>query len=187
MASVMFDSDDPAALAHPLCAGARVATYADLLTPAIVEQFTGRLVVIDRGQGDPLNLAHVADIESALMSPATGAAKIRQWSGEGRPYITAYHDRAQWAVVDAVLGDLHPWNWVATLDGTANPAGKWPAVVQIADETKLGFHADLSIVWNELWCPLPAGVLPAQLAALKKLAAHVAPGFEQVIQALEAF
>lgn len=183
----MFDSDEPQVLADPRFAGCRVATYADLMTPQLVTEFAGRLVVIDRGRGDPMGLATVADCESALLSVAQTVAKVHQWTQEGRPYITVYHDRALWAELDAALGTVRPWNWVATLDGTFNPEGRYPAAVQIVDETKVGLHVDVSVVWNEAWHPVQAAITAAQVLALKQLAAQVAPEFAQIIHILESF
>lgn len=185
--SFMFDSDQPQALADPRFAGCRVATYADLMTAQLAAQFAGRLVVIDRGYGDPMGLATVADCEPALLSVAATVDKVHQWTREGRQYITVYHDRALWAELDAALGTIRPWNWVATLDGTMNPEGRYPAAVQIADESKIGMHVDVSVVWQEAWHPMPAAPEAAQLAALKQLAAQVAPGLAQVVHILESF
>ena len=150
----MFDSDNLAALAPPLTNGAIVATYADIITPAFATEFKGRLVVIDRGHGDPLNLASVADMETGALSIAEGVAKIRQWEAEGRPFPTGYVNRAEWPAFDHALGTTHAFHWVATLDGTLLPDGKRPDVVQFAGEAALGFHADASLVWNAGWHPI---------------------------------
>lgn len=169
MPSVMFDSDDPAVLLSDHCKGSRVATYADLLTADLVRQLGKRLSVIDRGQGDPLGLATIADIEPGLLTVEQGVAKIRQWITEGRHQPTAYSDRTDWPAIVTALGPLKPFHWIATLDGTANPDGKYPAVVQALGEAKLGFHADMSIVWDDLWHPLPMRVDGNTVDQLKKL------------------
>jgi hypothetical protein len=150
----MFDSDDTTIIAGPHCAGARVATYADLLTPQLASALLGRLAVIDRGHGDPLNMAHIADIEPGLLTVAEGAAKVRQWHAEGRPFPTAYCNRNDWPAVTAALTGVPHSTWIATLDGTLLPDGQRPDIVQAFGEAAVGFHADMSIVWNDGWHPV---------------------------------
>lgn len=169
MPALMFDSDEPDVLLQPFLAGCRVATYADLMTPALVKAFGPRLIVIDRGHGDPLGLATVADIEPGLLSVAAGVAKIHQWITEKRPSPAAYHDRNDWAAVAAGLQGTTARHWVATLDATANPNNSRPAAVQILGENHLGFHADMSIIWDDTWHPVPATVPTPELAQLKHL------------------
>lgn len=184
MPSLMVDTDQPAVLADPRCNGLRVATYADLITHAMVRQFADRLVVIDRGLGDPLGLATVADIEDGLLTVAEGADKIRHWTAQGRQYITAYHDRALWAEVTTAVAPLKPWNWVATLDGTLNPDGKYPAAVQFAGEAQAGFHVDVSLVWQDAWHPLSDPFDAGQLARLRILAAQAVAAVQAVDTAI---
>lgn len=186
MASIMFDSDNPAVLADARCTNSRVATYADLITPQHVAVFAGRLVVIDRGRGDPLNLATVADIEDGALSIADGAALIAKWTQEGRPYPTAYHDRANWQAINDALLHIGGWHWIATLDGTLVPEGHYPAVVQFAGEQVAGFHVDVSIVWNEGWHPQADGINPGQLARLQQLATQAENSVHAVLKAAMA-
>ena len=183
MTSLMFDSDNPEDLANPLFDGCRVATYADLMTPALVAQFAGRLIVIDRGHGDPMNLAHVVDIESGAYSVDSGAARIKEWNSDGRGHVAAYVDRSDWDAVLSACLPVRPYMWIATLDGTLDPDGKWPSAVQFAPATSIGIHVDVSIVYDEGWVPLPAPVNAQQLAAvrsdvasLETLAASIAQG-----------
>lgn len=171
MVSVMFDSDEPDILLATGLQGCRVATYADLLTPALVVQFGPRLVAIDRGLGDRLGLATVVDIEPNADSIARAAALIRQWTTERRPSPTAYHDRAIWGQVNTAVAGTGCHHWVATLDGTASPDGMRPSVVQILGANQVGFHADLSIVWDESFHPLAPMSDTAQVLKLKQLAA----------------
>jgi hypothetical protein len=156
MTSLMFDSDDPSVLMNNLLNGCRVATYADLLSAELVSQFAGRLIVIDRGHGDPMNLAHVVDIESGAYSVDTGAAKIQQWNKEGRGHIAAYVDRADWNAVLTLCLPVKPYMWIATLDGTLDPSGKWPTAVQFNGASTIGIHVDVSIVYDETWVPITA-------------------------------
>lgn len=147
----MFDSDDPAVLELPIFNDSRVATYADLITPAIVAKFGRRLAVIDRGHGDPMNLAHIVDVESGALTIEQGAAKIRQWVAEHRPWPTAYVNRSNRAPMKAALGSVDPYWWVATLDGTMNVDDSYTALVQFAGEDKIGLHVDVSVVYHTGW------------------------------------
>jgi len=158
--SLMFDSDRPADLATIQFVPARVATYADLLTPALVAQFGPRLAVIDRGLGDPMNRAHIVDVESGALSVASGAARIKQWANEGRRYLTVYVNRSGWDQAEAACLPVRPYMWIATLDGTLNPKGKFPHLTQFAGENMLGLHADVSVVWDEGWLPQTQLVKP---------------------------
>lgn len=151
MPQLMFDSDDPAVLADPMFNDCRVATYADLLTPEIVNRFAGRLAVIDRGKGDPMSRAHIADIEPGALSQEEGAAKCRQWVSEGRRYVTAYVNRSERDAVKALLGSVPVTWWVATLDGNMNVDDQYTAIVQFAGEAVLGKHVDISIVYHTGW------------------------------------
>lgn len=168
----MFDSDQPAVLTEAITTGCRVATYADLLTPELVRQFTGRLVVIDRGLGDPLDRASVADCEAGALTIAQAAERVRLWHAAGRRWPTVYHDRADWPAVAEACKGLAYWNWVATLDGTLNPDGRRPAVVQFAGASRVGAHTDVSVVWNDSWHPLPV----PQLAGLRDKLTAAADG-----------
>jgi hypothetical protein len=176
MARLMFDSDDLSVLLTAHCDDALVATYADLVTPQFIDQMGWRLVVIDRGAGDPHGVATVADIEPGLLTVAQGEEKIRQWIEEGRPYPTAYHDRAQWAEVNAALAGVSFAHWVATLDGTLVPSGYYMAAVQFAKESMLGFHADMSVVWADGWHPSPPPPSASALAEAENLAGQLANG-----------
>lgn len=184
MTRVLFDSDEPAVLVNPAKAGVLVATYADLLTPEIIAELGPMLLVIDRGQGDPHGLATIADIEPGLLSVAAGAAKIRQWVSEHRAFPTAYHDRNDWAAVSQALNGVPSSHWVATLDGTCNPGITRPAAVQILGADKVGFHADLSIVWDDHWHPAAAGATAAEVAAVKSALALASGSFSELEHAV---
>ena len=184
MPALMFDSDNPAVLLTPAAEGCRIATYADLLTPSIVAAAGPRLLVIDRGSGDPLGKATIADIEPGILSVAEGAAKIRQWISEGRRYPTAYHDRNLAADVSGALAGVHYWTWLATLDGTVDPAGYTAHVVQAFPSTAIGFHADMSIVWDDAWNPLPSGPAAAAVLAVKQAAARALAPLTALEQAI---
>lgn len=172
MPGLLFDTDTPELLTEPRFAACRVATYADLVTPALCQELRGRLVVIDRGLGDPMGLASVADIEPGALTVASAAERMHAWQQQGRPFVTAYHDRAVQQDVDQATAGMGIFNWVATLDGTLLPDGRTRAAVQFAGAASLGFHADLSIVWDDSWHPLPAAPPPVLVADIKHFAAE---------------
>lgn len=180
MPRLMIDSDDTALLLQPRFAGMTLGAYADIVTPEQVAQAAGRMVVIDRGLGDPHAIATVADIEPGAHTVESGAALVKQWDAEHRPFPTAYHDRAQWEAVNAALEGVKFAHWVATLDGTLVPSGYYMAVVQFAPAAVLGFHADMSIVWDDGWHPMPGAPSPVALADLEHVAAVVAQGAAQL-------
>lgn len=186
MPGLMFDSDDPSVLLQSFLSGCRIATYADLVTPAILSEAGARLIVIDRGQGDPHGLATVADIEPGALSVADGTNRIRQWIAEDRPYPTAYHDRDIWAQIDGALGGLPYHHWVATLDSTMSPDGKRPDVVQFAGASAVGFHADVSVVWNDEWRAVPGLPTAAQVAKVKAIANMVTSSLAALPGAIKA-
>lgn len=173
MVSIMVDSDDPAVLQNNLFYNCRVATYADLLTPELVASFGGRLAVIDRGHGDPLNLAHILDVESGAWTVEAAGAKIKEWNSQGRGHIMGYVNRSNWQPLMEACAPVKPYQWIATLDGTLNPDGQYPSVVQFAGEAAIGLHVDVSIVYDENWFPLPAGVDAQQLASVRAAVAQL--------------
>jgi hypothetical protein len=89
MVRIMFDSDDPGLLAELHRAGEiqLAATYADLMTRALAAQFGAGLLVIDRGQGDPMGLATAGDFERGALKPADAPA-----------WWDAHHDRGDLTV-----------------------------------------------------------------------------------------
>lgn len=169
--SFMFDSDDPAVLEDAMFAGCRVATYADLMTPALVARFAGRLVVIDRGHGDPMNLAHVVDVESGALSIAQGAERIKAWNAGHRGHVAVYASRSNLAALLEACAPVKPYQWVATLDGTMNPDGRYPTAVQFQGENAIGKHVDVSVVYDENWVPLGAQLTPIEVHSLQTDAA----------------
>jgi hypothetical protein len=185
MPGLMFDSEDVSVLTAVRLAGCRVATYADLMTRELQAALAGRLVVIDRGLGDPLAIATVADIEPGALTVAQGVSVMRQWLSEGRAGVTAYHDRSEWPAVNQQLGPTVVYHWVATLDGTANPLGEYPDVVQVLAAKSLGFAADLSVVWQDNWHPVPQYPTQAQIEAVVRLADTYAPGFADLMTAVK--
>lgn len=186
MPALMLDSDQPAVLLESRFANLRIATYADLVTPEIIAAAGPRLKVIDRGSGDPHGLATIADVERGVLSVAEGVAKVRQWLEEKRPQPTIYHNRSTWEEINKAADGLDYTHWVATLDGTMVPSGYYMAVVQAWGAAALGFHADMSIVWDDGWHRLPGGPPAAQLDTLRAVAETVARGGAQLLADIRA-
>jgi hypothetical protein len=154
MVRIMFDSDDPGLLAELHRAGEiqLAATYADLMTRALAAQFGADLLVIDRGQGDPMGLATAGDFERGALKPADAPA----WWDEhhDRGDLTVYADRSTMPALVRELGPHRPaWRWWATLDGTMRIDRNPGAMVQFASSAMTGFHADATIIYNPRWRP----------------------------------
>lgn len=162
-----------------------MATYADIITPAFMSAAHGRWAAIDRGTGDPHNVATIADIEPGALSVASARAKIVQWNAEHRPFPTAYHNRSIWGEVNTELKGISYSHWLATLDGTLVPDGYYMAAVQFAGERTLGFHADMSIVWADNWKPIPESAPSVPVAGLKTLAAQATAALANLTAAVD--
>lgn len=157
-----LDSDD--LHAFPVDVAPILLTYSDLFpTRAELVMFemkhpNSKVVLIDRGLGDPTGLASVADVERlALTLP-----QLRQWFERKKAamvrFLTAYSDRNTLPGVETVLSGLRPWHWVATLDGTvyvpelAAPLER-PGLVQCFSAAQLGVPCDGSLILNDAWHP----------------------------------
>lgn len=145
----MVSAYRPDELADAMFEGNLVATYADLITPAVAEQFAGRLFSIDRGQGDPLVRAQVVDFRSGGYTIADGLERLYQFIGEHRPYVTAYVDREKWREVRSRCHGIEPLWWVVSPGGVLNPDGRYPAMVQFAGEFQIGRRVQVSLVYDE--------------------------------------
>lgn len=182
MTMLMADSDEPVVLASPQFDGCLVATYADILTPELIAGYGPRLVVIDRGLGDPHHMATVADVENGALSIGAAVARVKEWNAAGVPFPTVYHDRAIDSEMTAALGSERCFRWIATLDGTLVPDVPRHDVVQFAGAATVGLHADLSIVWNPSWHPQAAGPTAGAIRQVK----IVADAISKQAAALEA-
>lgn len=145
-----------------------LATYADLVTnfDELERQFPhSQMILIHRGLGDPTGKASVFDIEPGALSAEQAVQLYDEYHARGVKYLTAYHDRAQAAEVAAAFGTRKPYNWDATLDGTAFIRGfdplHSPAVIQALSAAELDYHADGSLVFEDSWNPRPANMVPA--------------------------
>lgn len=154
---VMLDTNDLAAL-DPACE--LLATYSDLVpNPAELEaKFpNSRIILIDRGLGDPSGKASVADIETGALTIADVPGWLDRKEQEGIEFRTIYESRNEFDAIAAAAGHRHFWHWVATLDGTAFvsrfKAMHGPAAIQILPSSKLGVQADLSLVFEDGWNP----------------------------------
>lgn len=183
MTHIMFDSDDLAVFDNIYIAGATIATYADILTPAFLDAHKGNLRVIDRGHGDPLNVATIADVEDGALTPEQAAAKIKVWQADGRHGCTTYSDRSDLPAVEEACKGLSYYKWVATLDNTTLLVGQTTAT-QVFTATALGFHADMSIVWDENWFIYPAAAPPPNYNSIKTLVTNNANSILNSIKGL---
>jgi hypothetical protein len=150
---LMYDSDSIAALRQLRADGAGlVATYADLVTPQVEQEFGTSLAVIDRGMGDPLRLARIGDFETGALNPSNAAAWWDEHTGRGE--LTVYANRATMPTVLSVLGHGRAaWRWWATLDGTMRIPGNPNAMVQFAGAAATGVHADCTVIYHPGWKP----------------------------------
>lgn len=174
MTTLLVDSDEPAVLASPQFDGCLVATYADILTPEMITGYGQRLVVVDRGLGDPHRMATVADVEPGALSVAQAVERVREWNAAGVAFPTVYHNRDIDGEMTTALGTERCFRWIATLDGTLVPDVPRYDVVQFAGAATVGLHADLSIVWNAAWHPQAAGPTAGAIRQVKIVADAIA-------------
>ena len=157
MIRTMLDSDQLPQLTQRADIG---AYYADLLTPTLESQLRAvwpALVIFDRGLGDPLGVANAFDVERGTLTPAQAVAAYDRQHAKGVQYLACYANRDTWPALAAALGNRHCARIYATLDGTADipgfTPGEGPAAVQCLGAGMLGFHADLSLVFEDTWQP----------------------------------
>lgn len=139
-----------------------LATYADLVTSQLqLDQLRRRfpdseLVFFDRGLGDPLDIATIADVEPLAMTIGQLPGWTARKRAAGKRYLTGYCDRNDLAAVQAIMGH-GLYHGVATLDGTCHVGGfqplHGPAFVQILGSDHTGIHANLSLVLEDGWHP----------------------------------
>lgn len=154
MLRIMLDSDDVDLLAklHDDGEAGLIATYADLVTPALAAELRGDLLVIDRGHGDPHGLATCADFERGALT----ATRAAEWwdAHHDRGALTVYANRSTMPSLIHALGPRRPaWRWWATLDGTMRIPANPRAMVQFAGSAMTGFHADATIIYTPRWRP----------------------------------
>jgi hypothetical protein len=159
----MLDTDESAGLTASGIRADLLATYADQVDAKVLAGLKAswpQVVLIDRGLGDPLGKASVIDVETGAHRPADAPGWYDRQHGRGIKYLTAYANRSSQPAVSAAMGKRQFYRWIATLDGTAHVTpytpGKTPAAVQCLGAAALGFHADLSLVFEDWWNPDPA-------------------------------
>jgi len=179
--SLLVDSDDPEVLAHERFERCVVATYADVLTSALDVRFAGRLLVMDRGAGDPLGRAHIAYLGPGGMSVGEGVQRLRQWRSEGRRWVTAYVNRSHRGVEADALAAVKPLYWVAPGCGWLGPDNYMAAIARLSARTRLGGFTHLSAVLDpelRLFAATPwreaAQIVRWQLGADGVVALHAA-------------
>ena len=144
-----------------------LATYADLIhdRQTFEAQFPHSAVIyIDRGLGDPGNIASVFDVEAKAHIPGQAPGWFDRKHASGVEYLTIYCNRSNIAAVNKAMERRNFYRWVATLDGTTALTGfdplHAPAAVQCLSSKMLGVHADGSLVLEDSWHPtrLPVDV-----------------------------
>lgn len=137
-----------------------LATYADLVTDLKVLQArfpNSRIILIDRGLGDPTGLASVFDVEPGALTADQAAEGYDRQHAKDVEYLTVYCSRDELPAVDLAMGARNFYRWIATLDGTATITGftpmQAPAAVQCFSAAMLGVHADGSLVFQDQWNP----------------------------------
>lgn len=151
---LMCDSDRPSELER----AAFAATYSDLLpTQSHIDALQARLgatklIIIDRGLGDPTGQASVADVERGAMTPADLPAWRERKRADLVSFITVYHSWSLLADVLAALGGEAMWHWIARWGHlTATTPGL--ASVQFASASMLSSACDWSVVHDDRWHP----------------------------------
>lgn len=158
MMRVMLDSDRIDIILALNGTAPLLATYSDLVPhpDQLQAKLThSKLVLIDRGLGDPSGLASVYDIEGGADTPGGFPGWYDKQNAKGIADLTAYVNRSNLDQVDKDAGNRNFFRWVSTLDGTCSIAGfphlRAPAAVQVLGEAHLGVHADLSLVYEDQW------------------------------------
>lgn len=185
---VMLDTDELSALdGH--CE--LLATYSDLVpNPAELRaKFpNSKLLLIDRGSGDPSGEASILDVETGAASIADIPGWLDRKHAAKVEFPTLYVNRSNIAQADAAAGNRPHYHWVATLDGTAF-IGRFralhgPAAIQILGSADLGAHDDLSLVFEDGWNPtsshLPSAVLKREINTLISASAAMSSELHRV-------
>ena len=192
---VMLDTDQPGQLTAAGVRAPILATYADLMTAADLAGLRaawGQVLLIDRGQGDPLGRSSVIDVERGTHGPGDAPGWFDRQTARGVAQLTVYADRSSQAAVNKAMGGRRFFRWIATLDGTLHVApyapGKQPAAVQVLGAGSLGFHADLSIVLESWWnrAPAAAAAAPAWVGPALSAVKHATANLDAAVQDLTA-
>lgn len=148
-------------------------TYSDLVTDltALRRKYpNSEIGLIDRGLGDPTGEATIFDIETGALTLSEAVLHYDDARARGLSYLTIYHDRARASEVNAAFGARKPYQWWATLDGTAHIAGYdplfGPAIIQCLNATALGARIDGSLVYEDSWHPSRGTTNRIQLSRL---------------------
>jgi hypothetical protein len=179
----MLDTDQPPLmLAKAFPRTPLAATYADLVDAPMLGKLAAagweQVILIDRGLGDLTGRASIIDVEAKARTPADVPKWYDEQHGKGIRYLTTYCNQTTLPAVDAAMGDREFWRWVARLDGVCwipgHQPGHAPAAIQTTNAAWLGFHADLSLVFEDNWHPQPAPAGPDVPQAVRTAADHLA-------------
>lgn len=188
MIRFMLDSDNLSDL-DPVAE--LLMTYSDLVSdPASLQKklAPSKLILIDRGLGDPSGTASVFDIERGTLTIAQAVTEYDRKKSAGIEYLTVYGNRSNIGAIDEAFGNRKPWRIIATLDGTSHIAGiralHGPAAIQCLGADALGIHADGSLVFEDAWHPQATLTLPtALLSRINKARADVRDASSELAQA----
>lgn len=154
---LMCDSDQAADLVEcPF-----VTAYADkITTPAACAALEARfprskVLYIDRGLGDPLDLATIGDFEPGALTKADARPWVKARLAAGKRFTTAYSDQDWLPDLITALDGLPYWHWIAD-PGALTVPGHPAATVQVMFAPPKGPHIDLSVVKNDAYWPAPA-------------------------------
>lgn len=135
-----------------------VLTYADLVPTshalaALEARFAHSEVgLIDRGLGDPLGVATIADVGEPDTLPA---ARMADWfdlkRGAGWSCVTGYGSLATLQHVEQLAGRHGWWRWFARWGTVLQAPGHPDAMLQFDSDPAA--HVDWSIIRNPNWHP----------------------------------
>lgn len=195
MMRAMLDTDQPHLMLTSTYPRAAIgATYADLVDDTMLKQLEAQwpqIVLIDRGLGDKTGRASVLDIEKGTVGPADFPEWYDRQHKAGVKHLTAYANQTTMPTVQTAAGDRTFFRWYARLDGygwiPGYTPGLRPAAIQTTPSAWLGFHADLSLVFEDDWHPQPTPTPPpSSVVPAVKTAADQAASLAGEMAALAA-
>jgi hypothetical protein len=160
MIRVMLDSATPEAIpdSAPMVAGYVNGRYA--WPKAAWERFADRPAVRINVTGDPAAGGDALDVETGDATPADAPAWYDARKAAGAKNLAIYCSRDTLPAVNQHMGARRFFRWVATLDGTCHidghPPLRGPAAVQILGAAAAGVNADISLVYEDAWHPMPS-------------------------------
>jgi len=128
-------------------------------------------------------LGNCLDVETGDATPAQAPAWYDARHAAGTRNLAIYCNRSTLPAVNAAMGSRTFYRWIATLDGTMRPGGTAYDAVQFAGASLAGINADISIVWNDKWHPVPAAAWASEALTQAKSLLAAVTSLEQLIAA----